>query len=416
MKKQLSIIFLLASFLANSQSLVPIASQTQYALSRGGLQCDSSFCVPMKDTVSPFVHYSNMRKVGRVYYRPQDFRGYIYDGLKWRPLNTFTASLEAKLNGISSGATVNQTDAYLLDRSNHTGVQSYTTIVGLSPVSWTGNYIDLMGRPDLSVFMQYSDTLSLSNRINRKINMTDTIGGSGTGAIMTTASANASLNQKVSKSSTITINGNTQNFTTNPSFSGVGIELPSQTGQSGKVLGTNGTTASWVNSTSGSYTSGAGINISGGNVISNTAPDQTVTITGGNRISVTGTYPNFTISYIEPSINIVSSKTLNSNFTVSATKQAFVSYSLTCTVTNPLLAGSSTANVFLEYSTNGGSTWLLPSQNGNSSTVGVAVAIAITNGQTVTVAGSIPANAQVRLRTSTTGTASVVYVTGMEIY
>ncbi len=43
------------------------------------------------------------------------------------------------------------------------------------------------------------------------------------------------------------------------------------------------------------YTAGNGISITG-NVIENTAPDQTVTITGGGATSVTGTYPNFTIS------------------------------------------------------------------------------------------------------------------------
>lgn len=146
------------------------------------------------------------------------------------------------------------------------------------------------------------------------------------------------------------------------------------------------------------------------------SPDQVITLTAGNRISITGTYPNFTIAFVEPSINPITSKTFNSNFTVSATKQATVSYSVTCSVTNPLLAGSSTANVYLEYSTNGGSTWSLPSQNGNASTVGVAVAIAITNGQTGTVTGVIPANALVRLRTATTGTATVTFVTGTEIY
>ena len=39
------------------------------------------------------------------------------------------------------------------------------------------------------------------------------------------------------------------------------------------------------------YTAGSGIAIDGSNVISNTAPDQTVTITGA-----TGTYPNFTVA------------------------------------------------------------------------------------------------------------------------
>jgi len=43
------------------------------------------------------------------------------------------------------------------------------------------------------------------------------------------------------------------------------------------------------------YTAGAGINISS-NVISNTAPSQTVVLTPANGLIVTGTYPNFTIS------------------------------------------------------------------------------------------------------------------------
>ncbi|MES2567058.1 MAG: hypothetical protein V4565_09350 [Bacteroidota bacterium] len=43
------------------------------------------------------------------------------------------------------------------------------------------------------------------------------------------------------------------------------------------------------------YSAGAGINVAG-NIISNTAPDQTVTITPAGSASVTGTYPNFTIN------------------------------------------------------------------------------------------------------------------------
>lgn len=163
------------------------------------------------------------------------------------------------------------------------------------------------------------------------------------------------------------------------------------------------------------YTSGTGISITG-NIVTNISPDQIVNLTSGNRISITGTYPNFTIAYIEPTTNIITSKTLNSNYTISTTKQSIVTYSLTCTVTNPLLAGSSTADVYLEYSLNSGSTWLLPSRNGNSSAVGLAVAIAITNGQTVTISGVIPANALVRLRTVTTGTANVTFISGQETY
>ncbi|MBI5540118.1 MAG: tail fiber domain-containing protein [Bacteroidia bacterium] len=43
------------------------------------------------------------------------------------------------------------------------------------------------------------------------------------------------------------------------------------------------------------YTSGSGIDITG-NVITNTAPDQTVNLTQAGATTITGTYPNFTIS------------------------------------------------------------------------------------------------------------------------
>jgi len=137
--------------------------------------------------------------------------------------------------------------------------------------------------------------------------------------------------------------------------------------------------------------------------------------TAGNGIVITGTAPNLTISVVQPTVTPVISKLLNSNFTISTTKPAIVSYAVSCTVTNPLLIGTSTATAYLEYSLNGGTTWLTPSQSGNSSGVGVTVAIQLTNTQTGTLTGVIPANALVRIRTATTGTASVAYVTGTEI-
>lgn len=45
----------------------------------------------------------------------------------------------------------------------------------------------------------------------------------------------------------------------------------------------------------GTYTAGTGISING-NVITNTSPDQTVSITGAGISTVTGTYPNFTVT------------------------------------------------------------------------------------------------------------------------
>ncbi len=43
------------------------------------------------------------------------------------------------------------------------------------------------------------------------------------------------------------------------------------------------------------YTAGTGISISS-NIITNASPDRTVSLTGANGITATGTYPNFTIS------------------------------------------------------------------------------------------------------------------------
>jgi hypothetical protein len=138
--------------------------------------------------------------------------------------------------------------------------------------------------------------------------------------------------------------------------------LPSQTGNSGKVLSTDGTNTSWSagggtvtsvtgtapvsvatgtttpvismaaantstngyltstdwntfnNKGSGSVTSvaataGTGISVTGSPIttsgtlnITNTAPDQTVVLTAGTGISTTGTYPNFTITNTSPSL------------------------------------------------------------------------------------------------------------------
>ncbi len=68
------------------------------------------------------------------------------------------------------------------------------------------------------------------------------------------------------------------------------------------VIGT-GPTVNIVLSGAGTpYTAGTGIAVSGANVISNTAPDQTVTMTDGTGIDVTGTYPNFTITNTSPNV------------------------------------------------------------------------------------------------------------------
>lgn len=58
-----------------------------------------------------------------------------------------SSSDKTKLNTVATGATANQTDAYLLSRTNHTGTQSASTITGLATVATSGAYADISGTP-----------------------------------------------------------------------------------------------------------------------------------------------------------------------------------------------------------------------------------------------------------------------------
>lgn len=95
-------------------------------------------------------------------------------------------------------------------------------------------------------------------------------------------------------------NWGTQTVTANAAFSGNGtatapLALAQQGATTGQFLQWNG--SAWVpgNATGGSYVAGSGIGISG-NIITNTAPNVPVTLTGAGTTTVTGSYPNFTIT------------------------------------------------------------------------------------------------------------------------
>ncbi len=76
-----------------------------------------------------------------------------------------------------------------------------------------------------------------------------------------------------------------------------GVDIAASTPSDGQVLKYNSANSRWQpaadNNTN--YTAGSGISISG-NTITNTAPNQPVTLTGTGGTTVTGTYPNFTVN------------------------------------------------------------------------------------------------------------------------
>jgi hypothetical protein len=74
--------------------------------------------------------------------------------------NSYPSGDATKLAGIATGATANQTDAYLLARANHTGTQSVSTITGLATVATSGSYIDLSSKPTIPTNADYVDKTS----------------------------------------------------------------------------------------------------------------------------------------------------------------------------------------------------------------------------------------------------------------
>ena len=99
-------------------------------------------------------------------------------------------------------------------------------------------------------------------------------------------------------------------FVINTVSGGTYLNLPSSTFTGGTVTGstnfTNGLTANTISAATyfnlpvSAVTNGTGISASTSNgsvTITNTAPDQTVTITGGTNMQIVGTYPNFGINF-----------------------------------------------------------------------------------------------------------------------
>lgn len=118
-----------------------------------------------------------------------------------------------------------------------------------------------------------------------------------------------------------------------------------------------------------------------------------------------------------PSSNAVTpsvpTRALNTAFQISATNNALACYSVAMTTTNPLLAGSSTAQVQLVSDVSATPTTVRGTV-ATSSSVALAVAIALTTGNTVQLCYMVPAGAFVKLNSSTTGTASVTIASQSE--
>lgn len=195
------------------------------------------------------------------------------------------------------------------------------------------------------------------------------------------------------------------------------IELPSQSGQSGKVLSTNGSSPQWVAAGVGTITSiTAGTGLSGGTITGSGTISLPNTGTAGTYAGVTTdaqgrVTAGTTYSFANPS------RSLNSSFQIDASRPVLVSYTVDIGATLTL-SGGATGTVFLEYADNSGmSTNLVTlgsTVNGNTGTL--TVGLTLTQTASASLVGVIPAGKYVRLRTAnTSGTPSFTFRSAQEV-
>ncbi|PKP22628.1 MAG: hypothetical protein CVU05_03080 [Bacteroidetes bacterium HGW-Bacteroidetes-21] len=134
------------------------------------------------------------------------------------------------------------------------------------------------------------------------------------------------------------------------------------------------------------YTSGTGIGVSG-TVITNTAPDQEVSLTEGTGITISGNYPDFVVTNTAPDQNVILTGTgatsvtgTYPNFTISST-DANTTYS----------AGTGISLSGTQFS-----------HNAHSGDVSGTTALTVTGMQGRSISTNIPANGQVLKWNSTT--------------
>jgi len=255
------------------------------------------------------------------------------------------------------------------DWNSVSGVSQILNKPSLSAVATSGSYSDLSGTPTIP-----SNTNQLTN-----------------GAGFITASSTNTLTNK---------SGNISQWTNDSGYL-TGIN----SGQVTTALGFTPYNATNPNS----YVNQAG---------ARTSISLTTTGTSG-----AATYNNSTGVLNIPQYTTPSAPTFNNNvsrslsnaagstnqYTISTTQNARVTYSLTMNFSITALVASS-ATVFLEYSTNGGSTWITVSQVNTSFNLGLT----LSGSNDLSLSGEIPANALVRLRPALTN-ATVSYTRGQEV-
>ena len=149
---------------------------------------------------------------------------------------------------------------------------------------------------------------------------------------------NASTASKLATARTITLGGD---LTGNVSFDGsAGVTLNATIAADSVALGTD-TTGNYV----ASLVAGTGISLANNSgegatpTITNSAPDQVVVLTQGSNVTITGTYPNFTIASTDTNTTYTASTGLSLTGTAFSIDSSVVTLSGAQTLTNKTIGG-----------------------------------------------------------------------------
>lgn len=151
------------------------------------------------------------------------------------------------------------------------------------------------------------------------------------------------------------------------------VKITSPTG--GQVLVYDQTAGYWKN---GNFTDGTGISVTeandGGITITNTAPDQVVSLTGAGTTTITGTYPNFTVTSDDQYDGTVTSVDLTAGTGISVSGGPITS-SGSITVNNT--DTGSAQNIFKNVAVAGQST-IVADSNNDTLTVAAGAGVTLT--------------------------------------